>query len=162
MQLQETLPLVKKTFFLSAHFGVEIEQKKEQRDKEDLWQARLNNMSVDEFLTLWYGEPLFSSLQNNKALFSEVLQKRRHQNKEGLASMMDEFRLSEQPIFSPERGRHILLYGQWDEKYKELYRQKNSQAEVVEISQSGHAMHLENPIECAEKIRKILAKAKEL
>lgn len=162
MQLQETLPFLKKTFFLSAHLGVEKEQKKEQRAKEDLWLARLNNMSLDEFLTLWYREPLFISLQNNKALLSKVLQKRRHQNKEGLASMIDQFRLSEQPIFSPEKGRHILLYGQWDEKYKELYRQKNSQADVVEISQSGHAVHLENPSECAEKIRMILAKEKEL
>lgn len=155
MQLQKETSIFHKTFFLSAHLGLEKDFAL-QREKEDLWIERLKMLDLYDFLCEWYKQPIFSSLQKNKKLLDALIEKRASSDKAGLIRMMDHFRLSEQKMFYPDKARHILFYGEEDEKYKELYTQKNWAADVVKISTSGHAVHIENPLQCAENIRKII------
>ena len=59
--------------------------------------------------------------------------------------------------FSPDS---FFFYGQYDTAYKDLYLKKIQPTNLEEISESGHAVHLENPLECARKIKHTLTAGK--
>ena len=116
----------------------------------------LEDEPFEDFLTKWYKQPIFSSLQKNNKLLTTLIEKRKHQNKEGLILAMKEFALSKQNLFTGLECQSCFLYGEMDQAYKELYLKQNWNVTVEKISQSGHAVHIENPYECASKIKQWL------
>lgn len=144
-------------FFLSAHPGLEnLKEREERKLKEEEWIKILQTTAIDSYLELWYAQPLFASLKNNTKLFEETLKKRKHQDMSSLLKIYKAFRLSEQKSFNHFSVRSIFFYGEYDSAYRDLYLNKNWYVEIEKISQSGHAIHIENPKECAQRIRTCL------
>lgn len=144
-------------FFLAAHPGLDsFEEREERRKKEEGLIHILKTSDIDEFLEKWYDQPLFSSLKNNASLFSKILTKRKEQNMSHLLKMYEMFRLSYQKQFTSFCEPTFFFYGEHDNAFRNLYLNKNWNVVVEKISQSGHAMHIENPKECTHRIRTCL------
>lgn len=144
-------------FFLGAHPGLgSAKEKEERKTKEEKWIKLLETEPIDSFLELWYAQPLFASLKSNTELFGETLKKRKRQDMRALLQMYKAFRLSNQEHFEHFPVRSIFFYGEYDSTYRDLYVNKNWHVEIEKISQSGHAIPIENPIECAHRIKSCL------
>ncbi len=136
---------------LSTHPGLQTHEKKAQRIKHDEeWIQMLEHGSLEDFLKTWYAQPLFDSLRNHP-VFPEVLSRRLQQDPEVLAQMLSQESLVHQEFTLPEA---IFLHGQLDKKFAQLYR--DLKIPSFEISNAGHAAHLENPEGCAKMIRQVL------
>jgi 2-succinyl-6-hydroxy-2,4-cyclohexadiene-1-carboxylate synthase len=141
---------------ISSHFGLKDPlEKKERLTQELLWQERLLTLPPEAFLSLWYKQSIFSSLQENKELLQELLQKRLYKNPEELCSIFAKASLSKQPYFLPCNHPVLFLFGNQDLKYKTLYEVLKP-GEKLEILSAGHTAHLENPKGCIEAIRSFL------
>jgi len=144
-------------FFLASHPGLDSEEKRgERRKNEEGWVHILKTCEINEFLQKWYDQPLFSSLKNNEPLFSQMITKRKEQNMSYLLKMYEMFRLSKQQHFTIFYSPSFFFYGEHDSAYRNLYLNKNWNVVIEKISQSGHAMHIENPEECTHRIRTCL------
>jgi 2-succinyl-6-hydroxy-2,4-cyclohexadiene-1-carboxylate synthase len=133
---------------LSTHPGLQTSQEKAQRLQQDQhWIQKLEQEPLDQFLQSWYAQPLFDSLRNHPH-FPKILSRRGQQDPQMLIQMLKKESLSNQAFSMPSQTH--FLHGQFDEKYKRLYQEQNIPS--LEISQAGHAAHLENPKGCAEAI----------
>ena len=153
--------LVEKLVILSANPGIEDPQEREARREWDKkWCDLLKEKGLETFLDKWYAQPLFSEMRK-QANYSEIF-KRRMQNdpKEIIATFE-----SLSPGVLPSRWDAIqkfsfptlFLFGARDVKYQ-LIRNKLEKLGVNTdlIPNSGHAIHLENPTACANKIKEFL------
>jgi len=162
LQLQKKSPeLFSSLCILSSHIGVdEPSEKFLRRKKEQQWIDLLKTASIEVFLEQWYNQPLFTSLKNNKALFIKTIEKRKHQDIKWLLQAYEKFRLSEMEPITTFCPHTFFFYGQYDTAYKDLYLKKIQTTNLEEIPESGHAVHLENPLECARKIKQALTSGK--
>ena len=127
---------------VSAHFGFRDAKEKEARHAIDLsWAKQFIENPIDEVIDRWYDQPLFKSLIFN-------IEKRRQQNAIGIAKAFAHFSVARQPFLQPKDA--LYLVGEKDEKYRALYR--NIPHEI--IPNAGHAVHLENPKDLADAIRR--------
>lgn len=137
---------------LSTHPGLRsAEEKAERLAIDDLWIDRLQQEPLDKFLDAWYAQPLFDSLRMHSE-FSKILARRRQQDPLVLARMLAQESLAHQQYRIPSDA--VFLHGQLDVKYAQLYQDLKIPSQ--QISNAGHAAHLENPQGCAEVIREAL------
>ncbi len=121
---------------MSTHPGLQTEQERESRRKNDAeWAKLIFELPIDEFLFRWYNQPLFHG-------FKPDLEMRKKQNVEALAKSLIHYSLAGQPRFESEG----ILVGEWDEKFKNVCKNP------VVIPRAGHAVHLENPLAVANTI----------
>ena len=126
---------------LSAHIGLSTPGERARRWEEDTqWIERLRTLPIEEFLSLWYAQPLFASLKGRPAPFQK------HLDKDKLAAMLSELSLAKQDRYT-DFPNTFFLCGKKDFKYCSLYRTLPH----LEL-EGGHALHLENPRGCAEAI----------
>jgi 2-succinyl-6-hydroxy-2,4-cyclohexadiene-1-carboxylate synthase len=119
---------------LSAHLG--LKRGHQQRLEKDLALAKqLLSLSIDDFLNIWYDQPIFRTLVAKM----DIRSMRRKQNKKYLADALSTFSLGHQLDLSSLPAR--LLVGEHDEVYREHY---HSLPHTL-IPNAGHAAHLENP-----------------
>jgi naphthoate synthase len=138
---------------MSAHPGLKNSEERKKRWQEDQkWIEMLKSNSFEKFLNAWYSQPLFESLKTHRTLFEKVLSERKQQNPLFLAKLLNLLSLSKQPHFTTFSPATLFLYGELDLKYGKLYNKLLSFGEIAMISDSGHAIHLENPSACAKKI----------
>lgn len=154
LQLNEQYPsLLKHLIILSSHPGLETQEEKHARWKEDAyWIEILKTKPFSAFFDAWYGQPLFQSLKENKQVFDEMLQRRKKQNPFALARVLQKCSLAHQVRLSIFPNT-IFLYGEKDLKFQTLYRKLPSFVKVHQIQKCGHALHLENPEGCSAIIR---------
>ncbi len=135
----------------SAHTGLKTTLEKEKRQKQDLiWQGRLKTLPSEEFLTLWYKQSVFSSLQKKPQLLERLLKMRSYQNPIELASVLEQVSLSKQPFYDTFKHPVCFLFGEEDTNYVKLY---DTLENTVKIKKTGHMIHLENPMSCLEAIK---------
>ncbi|HEY5259753.1 MAG TPA: hypothetical protein VIJ46_03825, partial [Rhabdochlamydiaceae bacterium] len=139
-----------KVVVLSGHPGLTSEEEKEARWNEDLvWIARLQELPFDKFLEMWYDQPLFGALKHHPQ-FPMLIERKRSLDPQKLIQLLRTFSLAKQ-----ERLWHLphtlFLYGEEDLKYAALY---NAFVASHKIQGATHAIHIENPGECAKHIRK--------
>ncbi len=128
----------------STHPGLKTaEEKAARRLHEQKWLDLLHTVSLEEFLKIWYQQPLFQSLKLDEAL----LNRRLDQNRETIAHMLTYESLADQP-FSTDA---TFLYGELDTKFAKIYQ--SHQIDAIELKGIGHACHLENPRLVAEFIK---------
>jgi 2-succinyl-6-hydroxy-2,4-cyclohexadiene-1-carboxylate synthase len=123
---------------LSAHPGLKTEGEKRERAKiDDDWAKLIFELPIDEFLSRWYHQPLFSR-------YKPDIEMRKRQNIEALAASLVHYSLAKQPRFEVDQ----VLVGERDEKFKALFKNP------LIIPEAGHVIHLENPRAVAEEIQK--------
>ncbi len=137
---------------LSTHPGLQTSQEKAKRLEQDQeWIKRLKEEPLEMFLKAWYDQPLFDSLRAHPD-FPTILSRRHANDPHVLAKMLAQESLAHQEFTLPKNA--FFLHGQLDTKYAQLYR--DLQVASLEIPQTGHAAHLENPERCSEMIRSII------
>lgn len=134
---------------LSTHPGLQTPEEKAARWLQDQrWIQRLRQEPLESFLQAWYDQSLFASLRGHPD-FHKIFSRRLKQDSLKLAQMLEQESLAHQEFNLPEA---IFLHGQFDTKITQLYQ--TLKIPSLEISDAGHAAHLENPQGCAEAIRK--------
>jgi len=128
---------------ISTHLGLQTELEKQERlSKDQVTAEQILSTPIDQFLSQWYDQPLFSSLRSK----IDICGLRKKQTREGLADALMKFSLGKQPDYSNKKAQYIL--GEKDEKYRTLYQK----IPHTLIPDAGHAVHLENPILLAKEI----------
>ncbi|HSX03766.1 MAG TPA: alpha/beta fold hydrolase [Rhabdochlamydiaceae bacterium] len=137
---------------LAAHPGLESAQEREARWKSDSkWIEILNTRPLSEFFEAWYAQDLFAPLKENKALFEEMMKRRKSQDPALLAKTLATYSLAHDiPSLFPGP---LFVYGEKDLKFQKLYLKLPSFLKVKKIENAGHALHLENPKACSALIR---------
>jgi 2-succinyl-6-hydroxy-2,4-cyclohexadiene-1-carboxylate synthase len=158
LQLQEHTSVI---IALSAHPGLAtLEEKKERREVDDAWCEKLLNLPFNAFLIEWYAQPIFQTLARNPPLLQKIIARRMEQSPRDLVYVMQQMSLSHQMLITQFLCPTLLLYGDEDLKYRQLYCSfVNTEAVSVRgIARCGHAIHLEDASCCAQEIMNWLEK----
>lgn len=135
---------------LSAHPGLDSEQERKERWKRDQeWIAKLYQPS---FLTEWYQQPIFHSLRQKPDLLNAILKKRAGYHPDQMAQVLEIFSLSKQLKIQQFHPRTLLMCGNEDWKYVELYSTLGDKVCVRQMERAGHTLHLEQPKLVAQEI----------
>ncbi len=158
LQLRDSLGALD-IIVLSSHLGLSSLEDKQKKWEEDLlWERRLLSLSPQDFLNLWYSQPIFSSLAKNAILLEKTLKNRLYKNPKELSLLLKEMSLAKQPGPSIDSSSTYFLFGENDAKYKTLYSNLPRSYRVDSVEKAGHALLLENPKKCSELIRAYLLK----
>ncbi|MFI5334995.1 MAG: alpha/beta fold hydrolase [Chlamydiales bacterium] len=159
MAAKELPELFSRTIVISAHPGLREEKEKVQRLDEDLkWERLLKTSHLEEFVALWYQQPLFDSLRKKRDLFAKVVKRRVQHNASSLSSVLHLYGLgvlSPTLHFSPQT---FFLCGEKDLKYTELYKKIVPSKQLKILKECGHALHLETPEACANTLEQLLTR----
>jgi 2-succinyl-6-hydroxy-2,4-cyclohexadiene-1-carboxylate synthase len=140
---------------LSAHPGLICAEEKRARLMHDQeWATLLKQSGIDTFLKQWYAQPLFRSLEKRPELLQQLLEKRKSQDPHQMADVLMQLSLGRQERIETFHPRTLFLYGDADEKYQKIYSALPKDITVRCIENSGHVVHMENPMRCAECILK--------
>ena len=99
---------------ISAHFGLPKKERAPRLQQDAKWAKILLERPIDEFLTQWYDQPLFHTLDRD-----QMRKLRQKQDPISLAKSLIYYSLGRQPLYLPPKGH--LLVGEWDQKFRELY-----------------------------------------
>ena len=139
-----------KLIILSSHLGLTTDAERKLRLEKDLcWISLLEKGSMKDFLDEWYEQPVFSTLKQNTALLKKIKSKREQMDPHQMALFLSKQSLSTKPPISQVNLPSLFLYGKEDLKYAELYSKLANPIETCCIENASHAIHLENPLECA-------------
>lgn len=146
------------------------------RTKDDSRASFLVSYGLDFFLDSWYAEDLWNSLRNHphfKTVFANRLQ---HDDLHNLAKVLSDLSIGrQQPLWEDLKDCKVplhLIVGENDAKFKKIAREmlhklkEGSMPEhgdihqIKEIPNSGHAVHLENPLPVISAIGKFLRRMK--
>lgn len=154
LQLADKNPsLYSHVIALSAHAGIIEEKERASRLDTDLeWIDKLHRCSMRSFVTEWYQQPLFHSLCKKPDLLDCITKKRHMQEPLRMADVLAMLSLGRQNPIIFFHPRTLFLYGEEDEKYQKYYNTLARNATVRAVEHSGHVVHLENPVACAERI----------
>jgi len=152
LELKERFPnSYERVIVHSADPGLTSEKEKKSRwEKDQQWIQMLQTEPFDLFLQKWYAQDLFKSLRKN-CHFAEMLARRKKQDPKQLAQFLTQFSIARK---NPSKifPSTIFLYGEEDLKYEKQYRTLGPLVKVIKIPKASHAVHLENPKECARII----------
>lgn len=148
--------LCEEAIILSAHPGLSPEERSSYENTQQQWLTLLQE-DPTSFLEAWYRQPLFHSLCH-----SSILKKRALIHPTLMAEVMSSLSLLHQPsLWEHLRTCHyppFFLYGEADIKYKTLYSRLPARCSLEPIEGASHAIHLEKPSLCAEKITSFIRK----
>jgi 2-succinyl-6-hydroxy-2,4-cyclohexadiene-1-carboxylate synthase len=140
-----------------GNFGLESEQAKEARFINDkAWAQRFRQEPVEQVLSDWYCQPVFSSLKPEQK--QRMVQKRRHNQGKAVADMLLTTSLARQPYLLNQIKQCDIpvhyLCGEQDKKFSELAEQ--SGLSFTRVNNAGHNVHSEQPHDYAKLIRTIV------
>lgn len=141
--------LLHSIILISSHIGLDsFEEKQNRLETDRSWCHLLETAPIEHFLKQWYSQEVFHTLKNNPELYAATLEKRKQNDPKILISYLHQFSLGHQNKKTALKN-FLFLFGEHDIKYRDLYRGLNA----VAISDGSHAVHLENPEECAQQIK---------
>lgn len=141
-----------KTIILSGHPGLSDEKERVERWKKDLyWIEKLKELPFQEFLHLWYQQPIFASLQKDQKQLEAIIERRLKQNREGLIALLHNFSLAKTPLY-PLHPQTLFVCGEEDLKFRALYHTLPPFVKTKVLANAGHILPLENPKGCADAI----------
>ncbi len=145
LQLQEKFRAV---VAISAHPGLKSQEERDLRAQTDAaWCEKLRTLPFSEFLSEWYAQPIF------KQIFP-----RKKQDPHVLARMLEQMSLAKQPLIEQFHRPTLFIHGEEDLKYQQLYCKLPPTVIVRSVPNCGHAVHLENPVACAEHINEVICR----
>ncbi|NQV30766.1 MAG: 2-succinyl-6-hydroxy-2,4-cyclohexadiene-1-carboxylate synthase [Candidatus Marinimicrobia bacterium] len=149
---------------LSTAPGLKTAHERLQRHHSDeLLMDSLERLGFSDFLTKWYAQPIFGSIQDNNELFEKLLESRSKNEPEQLRTALNLFGNGALPslwnslteITTPI----LLLSGSQDAKYCGINQEMVNLLPTGRhrIVAGGHSFHLEKPLETALAIRHFLS-----
>lgn len=130
----------------------------------------LRTHGLNFFLETWYSGELWRSLRAHPHFARVMSSRKQHNNAHALANSLSDLSVGRQPSLWDELKQSkkplLFLYGEKDVKFKEINQQMFHEVghgsrngdEIIEIPDSGHAVHLENPLFVIKAISKFLKK----
>ncbi|OOR99798.1 2-succinyl-6-hydroxy-2,4-cyclohexadiene-1-carboxylate synthase [Haemophilus paracuniculus] len=141
-----------------ANLGLNSEEERQARWQNDLhWANRFQNEPLEQVLNDWYQQPVFAHLTAEQRI--NLIAKRKHNQGDKIAQMLQATSLAKQPFFEPSKGADFekflhFVIGERDQKFRQ-------QAEKYQLSHrliphAGHNSHQENPQGFVQTLLEIL------
>lgn len=135
----------------SASPGLKTEPERSHRIQADEQRVQeLETSRFESFLTNWYHQPLFKSLQNHPDL-KALIERRLQNNPRELAKSLRHLGTGKQPSLWEKLKQNkiplLLLVGEYDQKFRTINTEMANLCQVAQleiIPKSGHTIHLEN------------------
>ncbi|MEY6431132.1 2-succinyl-6-hydroxy-2,4-cyclohexadiene-1-carboxylate synthase [Thioalkalicoccus limnaeus] len=151
---------------VSASAGLAVGRERRLRVASDERLAQvLEADGLDAFLSDWYRNPLFGTLSTHRD-FAEILARRRRNDAQELARSLRHLGIGRQPslwrYLKSLPMPCLLLVGAGDPKFVRINREMARSIPEVRLevlAGCGHALHLEDPAACAERLARFLADA---
>lgn len=146
---------------VSASPGIENEDQRAVRRKSDFeWADTLRTMSISDFLSAWYAQPVFASLRNKPELLAEMIERRSVGDAGFLADALVKWGQGLVPSLwrVPLHVSRQWVFGEQDTAYVKIARSaENSLPGIMHIiKNAGHTVHLEQPVLLADSIKSFI------
>jgi len=157
---------IKALIFLSSAPGLKTPSEQKQRRLDDIELLdKLESSGYADFLEKWYAAELFGDIRKNTTLMQKVFPARSKNDIGQLRQSLDLMGNGALPSLWNELKDigvpTLLMSGTQDSKYTQLNQeiQQNISGSIHhELAETGHAFHLEKPLETAQIIRHFLRK----
>ncbi|MBD1866513.1 2-succinyl-6-hydroxy-2,4-cyclohexadiene-1-carboxylate synthase [Cyanobacteria bacterium FACHB-471] len=153
-----------KTVLESASPGLKTSAEREQRIQQDLTLAKKLEANFPSFLTKWYEQPLFNSLQHHSD-FEKLLKQRLKNRPAQLAKSLCYLSTGCQPSLWQHIQQNTvpisLLTGELDPKFVQINHEMSQLGKLMQlriVERCGHNIHFENAHIFAEQIQNFLSK----
>lgn len=148
----------------SASPGLKTEKERDVRVESDgRVISRLKTQTINEFLTNWYIQPLFSSIRQDSREFEKLLKSRSENNSEALSKSLKFMGTGVQPplwdILPDLKSPTLLIVGANDNKFKSVaseMEERSAAISLATIESAGHNVHFERPQEYVMELQKFL------
>ncbi|MEN8447416.1 MAG: 2-succinyl-6-hydroxy-2,4-cyclohexadiene-1-carboxylate synthase [Cyanobacteria bacterium J06555_13] len=138
------------------------EERKERRERDGAIAHQITTTPLPAFLTQWYRNPLFASLQNHPNAYATMYHRRKNNSFSELAQALQGLGAGQQPSLwqslTDTAWPLLLLVGALDPKFVAISSDMitlaadNPFIEQVIVKNCGHNIHLESPIKYARII----------
>jgi 2-succinyl-6-hydroxy-2,4-cyclohexadiene-1-carboxylate synthase len=147
----------------SASPGLRTERERAERQKKDQKIAtQIEQKNFEQFLHIWYGQPLFKTLQKSKK-YTFLLKERKSNRPNELVFSLKMMGIGVQPSLwkaLPAINIPILLLaGEFDRKFCNIMKEIEDhcrQAYLKIINEAGHMAHFEQPLPFNAEVFKFL------
>ena len=151
----------------SASPGLRTEQERaERRANDNALADRILSISLEQFLTEWYAQPLFESLRN-AAHYDGLLKRRQHNYPHGLALSLRQMGTGVQPSLwerlSELKVPALLLTGERDLKFTRIAQEMAASlphCSTTTLKNAGHTLHFETPANYIAAVQRFLSERK--
>jgi 2-succinyl-6-hydroxy-2,4-cyclohexadiene-1-carboxylate synthase len=141
---------------VSATPGIEDDSARQARRSEDERRAaRLEKDGLSAFVSTWYAQPLFASLDHQPSLREDLIRRRTSGSSVELARALRGLSVGQQPSYWGELSRlpmpSLWVAGAEDTVYMKLTERAASlspSSRTLMVRHSGHMPHGERPAEC--------------
>ncbi|KAL0396872.1 UNVERIFIED_CONTAM: protein PHYLLO, chloroplastic [Sesamum calycinum] len=142
--------------------------------KDDFRASTLVSNGLEFFMQTWYAEELWASFRSHPKFKQVVTNRLQHDDLHTLGKILSDLSIGRQPsLWEDLKTCKVplqLIVGEKDAKFKAIAREMHTRIShenkssdsppVVEISNAGHAVHLENPLAVITAIRQIMKRTK--
>jgi 2-succinyl-6-hydroxy-2,4-cyclohexadiene-1-carboxylate synthase len=154
-----------KAIIESASPGLKTEEERSARRASDRRLIReLQTKPRDEFLTGWYAQPLFQSMNHQDARFAAMLSRRLELDAAGLSLSLRNMGTGAQPSLWENLSQigvpTLFLAGELDRKFSALAKEMAGlcpHGRSAIIPGAGHSVHYERPAEFSERMIRFLS-----
>lgn len=162
--------MVRKLILESSSPGLESETERENRRKQDeKLGAFILEQGMEKFIDYWENIPLFATQKKLPSLKQSAIRKQRLKNsKIGLHNSLAAMGTGAQPSWWQQlhkiEAETLLLTGSLDEKFcliAEKMVKEIKKCEWIEVEDSGHAIHVENPDKFGTIMKRFLSNSNE-
>jgi len=160
---------VRSLTLVSASPGIDDKNERSQRRKNDQkWALDMASSEPVDFITRWYHQPVFASLQRNPGMLSSLCTKRSHNNMQVLAEVLQKWGAGVVPSRWNDLSSLSMpvqwIAGEFDAAYVAMARRIEQVAPNVVvkiITGAGHTVQLEQPEELSHSIERFITKPRE-
>uniref|UniRef100_A0A0D3F6X4 Mandelate racemase/muconate lactonizing enzyme C-terminal domain-containing protein n=1 Tax=Oryza barthii TaxID=65489 RepID=A0A0D3F6X4_9ORYZ len=160
---------------ISGSPGLRDEASKRRRSAIDRSRAHfLSSCGLENFLETWYSAKMWASLREHPKFDSLVRTRMKHNNIKALSKVLADSSIGTQKSLWEDlkhlKSPLLIVAGEKDPKFKEISqqmcreirkhkdRESDGLCEMIIIPDSGHAVHVENPLPLVRAIRKFLVR----
>ncbi|KAI7758074.1 hypothetical protein M8C21_033587 [Ambrosia artemisiifolia] len=167
--------MVKGAVLISGSPGLDDEVKRKVRSvKDDFLACAVISYGLDLFIETWYSGELWRSLRSHPRFNQIVASRMKHNDVQALAKALSDLSTGRQPSLWDDLKHNksplLLIVGDRDEKFKKIGHSMCSKLEegkddsvkhlhtLVKIPDSGHAVHIENPLHVINSISEFVTR----
>jgi 2-succinyl-6-hydroxy-2,4-cyclohexadiene-1-carboxylate synthase len=142
-------------------------QRVERQTKDGKLIRKLEKGNLKSFLEDWYQQPLFKTIKKAKS-FKSIMMQRLDNDPEELIKSLRMMGVGVQPsLWKACASIHIpvlLLTGEFDRKFSNIIldmKKLNQDFELAFVKNAGHNVHVEQPLEYLQYLKKFLNNVRE-